>query len=111
MGLGAEADAAGAARAAGVMPARWSAVRPSATDGIWIVEPSTTGEVSLRPLAAATVRVVKLLAAAIDHSVSPGPTTCGTDARPEDVDSRRKVNVSRLRRRMPSTSPRRAPPS
>src|SRR3954451_2349436 len=45
-----------------------------------IVEPSTTCELSERPLKAATVRVVRLLAAAIDHSVSPGCTTCGTAA-------------------------------
>src|SRR4051812_44265457 len=44
------------------------------------VEPSTTCEFSDNPLYAATVRVVRLLAAAIDHSVSPGCTTCGTAA-------------------------------
>ena len=42
--------------------------------------PSTTCEFSDSPLNAATVRVVRLLAAAIDHSVSPGCTTCGTAA-------------------------------
>src|SRR4051794_28902292 len=45
-----------------------------------IVEPSTTCEFSESPLKAATVRVVRLLAAAIDHSVSPGCTVCGTAA-------------------------------
>ena len=45
-----------------------------------IVEPSTTWGSSDRPLKAATVRVVRLFAAAIDHSVSPGCTTCGTAA-------------------------------
>src|SRR3954447_21113632 len=45
-----------------------------------IVRPSTTCEFSDRPLKAATVRVVRLFAAAIDHSVSPGWTTCGTAA-------------------------------
>src|SRR5919205_3844977 len=45
-----------------------------------IVEPSTTLEFSDRPLNAATVRVVRLFAAAIDHSVSPGCTTCGAAA-------------------------------
>src|SRR4051794_6294307 len=45
-----------------------------------MVLPSTTCEVSERPLNAATVRVVRLLAAAIDHSVSPDCTVCGTAA-------------------------------
>src|SRR3954452_24745133 len=44
------------------------------------VDPSTTWLFSDRPLKAATVRVVRLLAAAIDHSVSPGCTVCGTAA-------------------------------
>src|SRR4051812_1984856 len=44
------------------------------------VEPRTTCEFSDNPLNAATVRVVRLLAAAMDHSVSPGCTTCGTAA-------------------------------
>src|SRR3954452_4532406 len=44
------------------------------------VEPSTTCEFSESPLKAATVRVVRLLAAAIEHSVSPGCTVCGTAA-------------------------------
>src|SRR3954447_8406872 len=44
------------------------------------VLPSTTCELSERPLKAATVRVVRLFAAAIDHSVSPGLTTWGTAA-------------------------------
>src|SRR6185436_11239084 len=45
-----------------------------------MVLPRTTCELSDRPLYAATVRVVRLLAAAIDHSVSPGCTVCGTAA-------------------------------
>src|SRR5919199_3650846 len=45
-----------------------------------IVLPSTTCELSDRPLNAATVRVVRLFAAAIDHSVSPGCTVCGAAA-------------------------------
>src|SRR3954454_7005381 len=45
-----------------------------------IVEPSTTWLFSDSPLYAATVRVVRLLAAAIDHRVSPGRTVCGTAA-------------------------------
>src|SRR3954466_4757857 len=102
MGLGAAAltDAAGA----GVIPARWSAAAPSAIDGIWIVEPRTTGDVSLRPLAAASERVVKLLAAAIDQRVSPGWTTCGTLALAAagKIASTKKEIVSRGRRRMRS---------
>ena len=45
-----------------------------------IVEPRTTWWSSDTPLKAATVLVVRLLAAAIDHSVSPGCTVCGTAA-------------------------------
>src|SRR3954452_21704146 len=45
-----------------------------------MVRPSTTWLSSERPLYAATVRVVRLLAAAIVHSVSPGCTTCATSA-------------------------------
>ena len=41
---------------------------------------STTCASSGRPFAAASARVVKLLAAAIDHSVSPDCTVCGTFA-------------------------------
>ena len=48
--------------------------------GTRIVAPSTTCELSDRPLYAATVRVVRLLAAAIDQSVSPGCTVCATSA-------------------------------
>src|ERR687887_583533 len=44
------------------------------------VEPSTTCAFSDRPLNAATVRVVRLFDAAIDHNVSPGWTVCGTAA-------------------------------
>jgi hypothetical protein len=49
-----------------------SAAAASASEGIWIVVPATTCAVSGSPLAAASERVVKLLAAAIDQSVSPG---------------------------------------
>ena len=45
-----------------------------------IVLPSTTFEFSDRPFAAASARVVKLLAEAIDQSDSPGWTTCGIPA-------------------------------
>jgi hypothetical protein len=45
-----------------------------------IVRPTTTCAVSGSPFAAARARVVKLLAAAIDHSVSPSCTVCGTAA-------------------------------
>src|SRR3954469_18108927 len=63
---------------AGVMPALWRAVEASEMLGTWIVLPSTTFEFSDRPFAAASARVEKLLAAAIDQSDSPGCTTCGT---------------------------------
>src|SRR5947209_1276417 len=62
------------------MPADWRAAAASVTLGISIVDPRTTGEFSESPFAAARALVVKLLAAAIDHSVSPGWTTCGTPA-------------------------------
>ena len=54
------------------------AASPSA--GIITVEPSTTFASGESPLNAASERVVKLLAAAIVHRVSPGPTVCGTAA-------------------------------
>src|SRR4051794_23852527 len=100
MGFG--AAGAGAGAGAGTMPAFCSAAAPSETEGIWIVAPRTTGEVSLRPLAAATDRVVKLFAAAIDHSVSPGWTTWGTLALAAGgkIASRKKEIVSSGRRRM-----------
>src|SRR4051795_790058 len=44
------------------------------------VEPRTTWLFSDSPLNAATVRVVRLFAAAIVHSVSPGCTVCATAA-------------------------------
>src|SRR5919108_2444445 len=83
MGAGAAAvvgaaGVAGAAVAAGAVPCNVAA--PSATVGTWIVEPRTTWASSGRPLYAATVRVVRLFAAAIDHSVSPGWTVCATEA-------------------------------
>src|SRR5215211_2281519 len=59
-------------------PDRADAASPSL--GIQIVCPRTTLAVSGRPLAAASERVVKLFAAAIDQSVSPGPTVCATRA-------------------------------
>src|SRR5690349_5864862 len=95
------------------MPAFCSAAAPSAIEGIWIVEPRTTGEFSLSPLAAATERVVKLLAAAIDHSVSPGWTTCGMLALAEagKIASTKKEIVSRGRRRMALPCPRSRPRS
>src|SRR5215211_1014521 len=59
-------------------PDRADAASPSL--GIQIVCPRTTLAVSGRPLAAASERVVKLFAAAIDQTVSPGPTVCATRA-------------------------------
>src|SRR3954462_7985142 len=99
MGFGA-VGAAGPPAGAATMPAFCSAAAPSTTDGIWIVEPRTTGEVSLRPLAAAGGRGVKVLGAAIDHRVSPGWTTWGTPAEACTDASRKKEMASRERRRM-----------
>src|SRR3954451_21684954 len=62
------------------MPAALSAEAASVTLGMLIVVPSTTFEFSDSPFAAARARVVKLFAAAIDQSDSPGWTTCGTAA-------------------------------
>src|SRR5256885_10060471 len=45
-----------------------------------MVRPATTFESTDSPLYAATVRVVRLLAAAIDQSVSPGLTVWGSAA-------------------------------
>src|SRR3954467_2290290 len=59
-----------------------------------IVEPSTTCELSESPLKAATVRVVRLLAAAIDHSVSPGCTVCGTAALAGTAAKRAKTTAN-----------------
>src|SRR4051794_1724817 len=77
MGAGAAVEA-GAADEAGAplcsAEAAWYSL------GIWIVWPVTTWAVSASPLAAASDRVVKLLAAAIDQSVSPGWTVCATNA-------------------------------
>src|SRR4051794_32699275 len=105
MGFGAAALTGAAGAGAGVMPALCSAAVPSAIEGIWIVPPSTTFDVSLRPLAAASERVVKLFAAAIDHKVSPGWTTWGTFAEAGRIASRKKEIVSRGRRRMASPCP------
>jgi hypothetical protein len=55
-----------------VIPAFARAEEASDTLGIWIVLPSTTFEFSDRPFAAASERVVKPFAAAIDHKLSPG---------------------------------------
>ena len=60
-----------------MMPAFVSATAPSSTVGTWIVCPSTTCASSESPLKTATVRVVRLFAAEIDQSVSPGATTWG----------------------------------
>ena len=56
----------------GVIPAFWSATAPSSTVGTLTVCPSETSASSESPLKTATVRVVRLFAAAIDHRVSPG---------------------------------------
>src|SRR4051794_1551124 len=56
------------------------------------VLPSTTCELSERPLKAATVRVVRLFAAAIDHSVSPGWTTWETAADAPEGTTRKAPN-------------------
>src|SRR3954469_24076756 len=64
-----------------------------------MVLPSTTCEFSERPLNAATVRVVRLLAAAIDHSVSPGCTTCGTAALAGAASNRAKRSTNKGERR------------
>src|SRR3954447_20225287 len=69
-----------------------------------MVLPSTTCEVSERPLNAATVRVVRLLAAAIDHSVSPGCTTCGTAAPAGAASKRAKRSTNRGERRKAKAS-------
>src|SRR5436305_12281816 len=56
------------------------AAAPSVTLGISIVWPATTCASTGKPLNAATVRVVRLLAAEIDQRVSPALTVCGTAA-------------------------------
>src|SRR3954447_12499138 len=61
-----------------------------------MVAPSTTCASSDSPLKAATVRVVRLLAAAIDHSVSPGCTVCGTAA---EAGAALATKIAALRRR------------
>ena len=61
-------------------PARRRAAAPSLSLGTRIVDPSFTAASGGSPFAAARVRVVRLLAAAMDHSVSPASTVCGTDA-------------------------------
>jgi hypothetical protein len=50
----------------------------SSSEGIQIVWPRITFAVPGRPSAAASARLVRLLAAAIDQSVSPGPTVWAT---------------------------------
>jgi hypothetical protein len=64
-----------------------------------MVDPSTTLDVSGTPLKAATVRVVRLFAAAIDHSVSPGCTVCDTAAFAGAAAARRRSGVSARRGR------------
>src|SRR5437016_1019213 len=72
--------------------------------GIVIVLPSTTCEFSFSPLAAASARVVKLFDAAIDHSDSPGWTTCATPAEADAAASRQMMSVSpKARNRFPIT--------
>src|SRR3954452_19858452 len=85
---------------------------PSAADA-WVtlgtlnVVPAITAEASDRPLAAAKARVVKLLAAAIDHRVSPGWTTWGADAAAGVAAT--AMNMSEIRTvRMAPTVPRHA---
>jgi hypothetical protein len=65
---------AGAGDEAGatVAPAAARAAAPSETVGTLIVAPTTTFASSESPLNTATVLVVRLLDAAIDHRVSPG---------------------------------------
>ena len=63
------------------------------------VEPRTTCASSESPLKAATVRVVRLFAAAMDHSVSPGCTVCGTAADAGAADATKtSVEMKMLRR-------------
>src|SRR5215204_373918 len=69
---------AGEPLAVGALP--WSAAAAWYSLGICTVCPATTCAVSGTPFAAASDRVVKLLAAAIDQSVSPGWTVWATDA-------------------------------
>src|SRR5437763_16023107 len=103
MGSGAVAAGAPAATpAAGAAP---SAADASATLGIFSVVPATTGEVSDRPLAAANERVVKLLAAAIDHRVSPGWTTCGTAAAAGGAAAAADGSEARRNRSRPRSPP------
>src|SRR5437773_10587185 len=87
--------------------------------GTRIVEPSTTLAVSGSPLKAATVRVVRLLRAAIDQRVSPGWTVTETAApagaaasnRPAmamvTTTGERNWEPPRSRRRVPVIAPRR----
>src|SRR4051794_17778157 len=101
MGSGAPDEAAAAT---GVAP---RAADASATLGTFSVVPAITAESSDRPLAAAKARVVKLLAAANDHRVSPGWTTWGTDAAAGLAAT--AMNMSEIRTvRMAFTVPRHA---
>src|SRR5688500_6188501 len=65
-----------------------------------IVEPRTTWWSSDTQLKAATVLVVRLFAAAIDHSVSPGCTVWGTaaEAGAAGISRKRANSSSRLGR-------------
>jgi hypothetical protein len=58
----------------GVMPAAAIAAAASSGEGTMTVEPRTATPSSGRPLKAASARVVRLLAAAMLHSVSPATT-------------------------------------
>ncbi len=77
-----------------------SAAAPSLTVGTWMVEPITTCASGEIPFTAATVRVVRLFAAAMDHRVSPGWTVWGTEAWAEAGRRARRVIASRLTRRV-----------
>ena len=82
-----------------VIPARPRAAAPSLSLGTSIVEPMTTLEAGESPFAAASVRVVRLLAAAIDHSVSPGSTVCGTEASAQAAEASSRVVAASAARR------------
>ena len=76
---------------------RESALAASGTEGIWRVLPSTTWASGDTPFAAASARVVKPFAAAIDHSVSPGMTVCGMLAAADADRSAKAGTTSRAR--------------
>jgi hypothetical protein len=82
-----------------------SAAAASCSEGIWIVLPATTWASSGRPFAAASERVVKLLAAAIENSVSPGCTVCGTLAAAGAANDSNTKATSGVRRERPMGTP------